>query len=234
MKIEKVKKILDIIKERKMVSVTNLQKELNIPRTSLLRYLSELEENGEITKTFGEVKIRESHRESWATGRTKTHKTEKGNIAKIVSELIKEGEVIFIDGGTTTFKIAKELHDKKIIIYTNNLLVSSLINPDYKPEVVFVPGKINKNTLCAASIETIKYIETINFSKSFLGFNSMVDGNFSTTNSEEAFVKQSVANSTKKQGIYLVGGSYKIDSKAAQYSFGTRDNVTLITEKGVE
>ncbi len=233
MKIEKINNILRIVQDKVNVSVSNLEKELSIPRTTLLRYLNELERKGHIIKTFGEVRLRNSFEESFAINRKKTHIKEKESIAKIVSELINNGEVIFLDGGSTNLQIAKKLFDKEIVIYTNNLLLTKLVNKEYKPQIYFVPGAANRNTLTTASVETIKYIETIKFNKSFIGFNSFSEGKFATTNSEEAFIKKAIFKSTIDSNSYIVGGSYKINTQSSQYIFLDKKNVSLITEKGV-
>ncbi len=234
MKIQKMEKILKLVNNQEMLTVTALQEQLKIPRTTLLRYLSELEKNGEIIKTFGEVRKRKSQIQSSANNRKNSHTNEKEAIAKIVKDIVKDGDAIFLDGGTTNRMIAMHLKDKDIEIYTNNLLIVDFINIDYKPRVILVPGAIKKDTLCTASIETYEYISTINFDKVFLGFNSMVNSELATTNIEESLIKKVAIKNAGPNKTWVVGGSHKINKEKSKYIFGDKNDVTIITEKGGE
>ncbi len=232
MKMQKMEKILRLVNEQEMLTVTTLQEQLKIPRTTLLRYLSELEKNGEIIKIFGEVRKRKSQIQSSANNRKNSHTREKEAIAKIVKDIIKDGDTIFLDGGTTTRMIAMHLKDKDIEIYTNNLLIAEFISFDYKPKVILVPGAIKKDTLCTASIETYEYISKINFDKVFIGFNSIVDSELATTNLEESLIKKVVIEKTGPKKSWVVGGSHKINKEKSKYIFGNIDDATIITENG--
>lgn len=229
MKSVKISEIYNYIKNKETVSVTALEAELKIPRTTLLRYLNELVNEGKIVKTFGEVQIRKSHKESFALGRVNDNQKSKQAIAAKVADQINDGDVIFLDAGSTTFYLAKLLAHKHITIYTNNLLITTLLNEDYSPTVNFVPGEVNKKTLAIASAQTIGAINELTFDKSFVGFNSFVDKEFSTTNIEEATVKKAVIKRTKKSNAFVIGRKTKTVEKA-KYKFASKEEVKLISE----
>lgn len=229
MKAVKINEIYSYIEQNGIVSVTNLEDILKVPRTTLLRYLNELVNDGKIIKTFGEVQIRKSHKESLAFGRVNDNKKTKQTIALKAIEYIKDGDVIFLDAGSTTFYLAKLLSNKDITIYTNNLLLTSLINEEYKPIINFLPGKVNKKTLAIASIQTLSALDELSFDKSFIGFNSLIDDELSTTNIEEATVKKNVIKRTKPINAYVLGRKSK-SVERAKFKFASKNEVKIISE----
>ena len=227
MKFQKKELILKKIIKNKYIKVSVLEEFFSIPRTSLLRYLSQLEQEGKIIKSFGEVKIRDSHEETKAMPRLQSHVKDKISIAKKVSILIKENDIIFLDAGSTTYYVAKELKNRNIIIYTNNFLIANIIDSTYKPIISFIPGTLNKTTLATASSASILYLSGIHFDKSFIGFNSYIDGIYSTTNEDESILKKTAIQQTLKNNSYAIGRLHKSDKKS-KYDFANKIELKLL------
>lgn len=227
MKFSKIEEIKKMINDNKIVKVIDIENKLNIPRTTLLRYLNNLENEGFLVKSFGEVKLRTSSLESFAMQRLKEDVDYKRKIADKAIKKINDGDVIFIDGGSTTYYIAEKLKDRNVSIFTNSLILMPLINSSYVPSITIVPGRINKKTLVSASSSSIMFIKDLIFDKSFIGFNSFVDNWYSTTNEDEAILKQVVIQQTKPKNSYVVGNKNKSEQKAG-YSFANKSNVELI------
>lgn len=230
MKSVKISEIYNYIKNKETVSVTSLEKDLKVPRTTLLRYLNELVNEGKIIKTFGEVQIRKSHKESLVAGRVNDNQKVKQAIALKAIKYVNDGDVIFLDAGSTTFYLAKQLANKEITIYTNNLLLTTLINEEYLPTINFVPGEVNKRTLAIASVQTIEALDGILFDKSFIGFNSLVGKELSTTNIEEATLKKTVIKNTKQGNSFVLGRTSK-SAERSKYKFASKEEVKIITEE---
>lgn len=232
MKILKKEQILHIIQAEKVLKVATLEKKVKLPRSTLLRYLRELENSGYIVKTFGEVSVRKSHLESPAQGRLESHRKQKTQIAQHALQTIKEGEIIFVDAGSTTFHFLKLLRDKKLIIFTNSLLVANFMTSEFVPEIYLIPGKINKKTLAVASSRSVDTLTSLSFDKSYLGFNSLINGLYSTTNEPESIIKKIVIKQTKTNS-YVLGRKNK-STKKAHFAFCHEKDVVAITEKGIQ
>ena len=231
--LEKEKLILNTIKEQNIAKVSILQKKLNIPRTSLLRYLAKLEDKGYILKAFGEVRLRSLITESNPLLRIDTDKSSKIKIAKQAAKLINAHETIFIDGGSTNYYLFKELASKNLTIYTNNLAIVSLIDNDFIPKVFFIPGLYNKTTQVSASAASITFLTSMNFDKAFLGFNSLDGGWFATTNENEAHLKKTIVTVNGPQKVYLLGTKNKYGT-VANYAFCHISDINLITDTNIK
>jgi len=73
------------------------------------------------------------------------HMEEKKIIAEKASSFIQDGDVIFIDGGTTTFQMASFIADKRIRIITNSIIIAYQIDREKRDKQgaeVFVTGGI--------------------------------------------------------------------------------------------
>ena len=221
---------MGIIKEHENIKVSKLEKISKVPRTSLLRYLKELESQGKIVKFFGEVSLRKSSIESNAWPRINSSKTEKNKIAQLAAKKIKNGDIIFLDGGSTTYYLALKLYDRQISIYTNNILLANIVNDQYVPIVYFLSGKVNPKTLAISSAETILSIQKNKFDKCFLGFNSFNKQYFYTTNQDESAVKRAIISVTNPNGVFIIGRSSK-EFDDAKFAFSPFSFTKLITER---
>jgi len=65
---------------------------------------------------------------------------QKRQIAKAASALVKPGQTILIDGGTTTFYLAEELLGRPLQIVTNSLPIANIYLNDENVELVLTGG----------------------------------------------------------------------------------------------
>ncbi|RZT08188.1 transcriptional regulator, DeoR family [Duganella sp. CF402] len=71
-----------------------------------------------------------------------TQTAAKRAIAQFAASLCHDGETVIINGGTTTFHMAKFLEDKRLAIYTNSFLMAERLLSTSDNEVYLTGGKI--------------------------------------------------------------------------------------------
>jgi len=116
---ERLRLIMEIISEQKSVIVNDLAKQFGKSAGSIRLDLAELESRGLISRTHGGAILADdvtgdvvlNKKVLQLRGETKTD--EKQRIGKAVADLIQDGDSIMIDGGTTTYFVAKNLHTKR-------------------------------------------------------------------------------------------------------------------------
>lgn len=130
MKITQEKKILDILETQQYASVDELASALFVSTSTIRRTLDILQKKGLVTRTHGGVKINsENNFTPSFTFRIHQNSFEKKKIALSAIKLIKNGDIIFLDGSTSAFYIAEYLKEfENVRVITNGIDTLSLLS----------------------------------------------------------------------------------------------------------
>ncbi|HXA01426.1 MAG TPA: transcriptional repressor AgaR [Cytophagaceae bacterium] len=139
--------ILRKLEENDQVNVVDLSKIFHVSEVTIRNDLGSLEEKNLLVRARGgAIKASVINRDVKLSEKNKKNLKEKKAIAKLAATLIKDGDTVLIDSGSTTEEIAKELVDiKELTIVTNALNIVSQFtdNPDI---TVIVPGGILRHS----------------------------------------------------------------------------------------
>ena len=123
------KKIIEILEKQQFCSVDNLTKALSVSPSTVRRSLQSLQDKGLITRTHGGAKLNDENKFSPNfTFRIHQNSFEKKKIALSAIKLIKNGDIIFLDGSTSAFHVAEYLNEfSNIRVITNGIDTLSLL-----------------------------------------------------------------------------------------------------------
>ena len=125
---ERMDEILKILKKYNYVTVDYLVKEIKYSPASIRRDLTLLEKQGFITRSYGGVTYKDANISPFRF-RRHSMKTAKNAIAKKGASLVKNGDVVFLDGSSTTQYIGHFLTDKKdITVITCNMMLADFLS----------------------------------------------------------------------------------------------------------
>ena len=129
MKIAQEKKVLEILETQQYASVDELATALLVSTSTIRRALETLQRKGLVTRTHGGVKINSNNTFSPSfTFRIHQNSFEKKKIALSAIKLIKNGDIIFLDGSTSAFYMAEYLKEfENIRVITNGIDTLSLL-----------------------------------------------------------------------------------------------------------
>ena len=130
MKITQEKKVLEILETQQYASVDELSTVLGVSTSTIRRTLEILQQKGLVTRTHGGVKINSDNNFSPSfTFRIHQNSFEKKKIALTAIKLIKNGDIVFLDGSTSAFYIAEYLKEfENIRVITNGIDTLSLLS----------------------------------------------------------------------------------------------------------
>jgi DeoR/GlpR family transcriptional regulator of sugar metabolism len=139
--------LLKIINEKEYVSIKELKKEIDVSEATIRRDLDEMSQNEIIGRVHGgAIKLTSTSHEPFQTEKMGQMTEEKKRIAKYVSSLVRPGNSIFLDSGTTTLYIAEAIKEKKnLTIVTDNLDVAYMVSFDPSSTVIFTGGMIRRD-----------------------------------------------------------------------------------------
>ncbi|MDO4474013.1 MAG: DeoR/GlpR family DNA-binding transcription regulator [Eubacteriales bacterium] len=162
--------ICDEIAKKQYCSVHDLMARFKVSESTIKRDLDLMETQGKVKRVYGGVFLVESQTDLPSfQQRAKVSREAKEVIAKKAAEMICDGDVIFLDAGSTINYMLKYIKAKDIVVFTNSVsIILEMVNNDYDFEVNVVSGKLLKNHSTIMGIQTINEIDGLYFDKVFL------------------------------------------------------------------
>lgn len=223
--------ILELVNSRGSVKLSELCKTLATSESTIRRDLNILDERGLLTKVHGgAIALNDSFSkyEQDVEKKSSLFIREKTAIAKYAAELIDDGDVVYIDAGTTTEKMLEYIPSKNVTFVTNGFInAKRLAQHGFK---VFVPGgEIKSSTEAIVGAECVVSLQQYNFSKCFIGANGIsLSGGITTPDKNEAVVKSTVINNSKE--VYILADHSKFD-QITSVRFAQLCGGQIITDK---
>lgn len=121
LKEERQRRILSILRKRANARTIEIARELNVSRETVRRDLVELQGKGEIGRVHGGATIGGEVPEEPFQLRIQRRRAEKLAIARRTLSLLKDGDAIFLDAGSTTAILAETLRDGPDVQVITNL-----------------------------------------------------------------------------------------------------------------
>lgn len=230
---ERKQKILAILQRSPAVRVDDLGRTLNVSVASVRRDLADLERSGFLKRTHGgAVSNRLAGFELPLADKKDRHQPEKSAIAALAAGLVRTGDTILLDSGSTTREIALELrHRSGLTIVTNALNIGwDLAASDV--DLIITGGQLRPGILSQVGPIAERVIAGLRVDKLFLGANGIdLEKGITTPNLTEAQTKRAMIDSAAE--VILVADH----TKFGRITFGHICDLgrvhTIITDEGV-
>ncbi|MEF3304541.1 DeoR/GlpR family DNA-binding transcription regulator [Paenibacillus sp. GYB003] len=177
---ERRRTILEQLAEREKVEVQALAERLAVSAETVRRDLERLEKEGLLKKVYGgAVPPRMELREPPFAQRLGLHEAGKAAIGRYAASLVREGETIMVDHGTTMLGLVRHLRDRAdVTIVTHSVPVLLLAMERFAGKLFFAGGELNARLQSVAGAMTERTLGRLNVHKAFLsvGGVSLQDG----------------------------------------------------------
>lgn len=230
-----MKQLEQWIVEQEFVSIDEICERFGVHVNTARADIKELVRKGVAEKQYGGVRCVKTALPTTFVERDQTKRSVKEIIGEKAARFLEEGDVIFVDAGTTTAQLFSKERSlpKHLTVITNNLNVVYWVlnNTDYL--VFILPGKIERQLNSIASLETIDSIKNYNIQKAFIGCRRIAaNGALTSASSVDAKVKETVISMS--QYTYLMADSEKIGPPEL-YSFSDLSQIDYwICDKNTE
>ncbi|MBN1996249.1 DeoR/GlpR transcriptional regulator [candidate division KSB1 bacterium] len=163
-------KILELLIEDGTAKVTDLSKIFKVSEVTIRQDLDKLEREDLIIREHGGAFLKSlpSQVQSF-TFQHMENMDKKARIGKKASELIKNGDMIIIDSGSTTTEIAKNIKDRKdLTVVTNAVNVPFIIGGQPGITVLLTSGEFKAPTLSLTGQKAADFFVNVHVDKLFL------------------------------------------------------------------
>lgn len=224
---ERHAKIVELILQRGSVQVEELSRELQVSTMTIRRDLEKLDEEGVILRCHGGAVAKQ---EVGYAEKRSSHQNEKSRIAAYCATLVKPGESVFLDAGTTTYEIAKRITAiPEVMVITNDLEIAQLINSS-ECGLIICGGQVQKSTGSVFGYYATQMMENIRVDIGFFGAAS-IDNEFQvcTPTIEKRFLKQMLVE--RCQQSYLAVDDSKFGKQAMNRINHLKDYTGVVTDR---
>lgn len=176
---DREKLILDLLSERGSLSVSALALDLGVSEVTIRSDLRSLEEKGFVGRSRGGV-YPAYHRD--ILDRQRANVENKNRIARAAAELVRDGDRIMIEAGTTTALLVKYLIGKRDVqVVTNSTLVFSYARLNPALSITMTGGVFRKETESMVGPVALRAIADFNVRLAFVGTDGFGVGRGMTT-----------------------------------------------------
>ena len=166
--------LLEKLEKENFLNVNDLAEELNVSAATIRRDLSTLEKENKLQRVPGGAikgateSVFSVDKDLGIFSKMENHKDEKIRIAMQACQEVKDGECIFIDGGTSSAYMFEALKDRPITIVTNNHLFITQVATPSVARIIMLGGLYMTNFGITYGSTAMKQIEDYSFDQCFI------------------------------------------------------------------
>jgi DeoR family fructose operon transcriptional repressor len=173
---ERRTRLLELVRTNGFAALPDLAKALNVSQATVRRDLEHLEGAGTARRTHGGVFYTgTSPKLPHFDERQPAQWDKKRAIAKRAVELIANGDTVLLDGGTTTYEVARLLVDRPLQIVTNSLPVANLFAANANADLVLLGGYVYPRTGVSLGPHANEMLHRLNVRKTVLSVSGIND-----------------------------------------------------------
>ena len=206
--------ILALAKRNGRVSVEDLAEQFNVTVQTIRRDLTELSEAGKLDRVHGGAVLRSGVSNIGYEDRRDLNDEAKTRIAKECAADIPDGASVFLNIGTSTEAVARQLlTHKNLMVVTNNMNVANILvaNPDC--QIVVAGGVLRRSDGGLIGNLTVTTIRQFKFDYAIIGCSALdAEGDLLDFDFQEVNVSQTIIAQARQ--TFLVADQSKFHRTA--------------------
>lgn len=221
---ERRSRLLELVQQRGFASLPALQEAMQVSASTIRRDLDYLEQTGTAKRTHGGVFYTgPSPKLGHFDQRQRSQWEKKRQIAAAAAELLEDGDTVLLDGGSTTYELARRLVGRNVQIVTNSLPVATLFTSGANHDVILIGGYVHLRTGVCLGPYSVQMLSELSVRRAVLSVGGIsrrgcFNSNLLLVETEQAMMRAAdevivVADSTKfgHQSLARICGLEEVD-----------------------
>ncbi len=230
---ERRSRLLEFVRLRRFASLPELAEQLEVSESTVRRDLEHLERRGSTRRIHGGVLYAgSSPKMPHFDARQSARWAQKRAIAEKAAELIEDGDTILLDGGSTTYEVARLLVGRPVHVVTISLPVANLFASDSGSDLVLIGGNICPRTGVAQGPYADKMLSMVRVRKAVLGAAGINDEGF--FNNNLLLVETERAMMEAADEVIVVADSSKLGRQSLTHLCRLADVDHLVVDGGID
>lgn len=228
--------ILQMLEQKPEVQVTEISRETGISEVTIRKDLTILQSRHLLLRTRGGAMrkpVENQNQEKAIDIKRMFNFKEKERIGEEAAKLIKDGDYVMFDSGTTTLEVARNLDRfQNLHIITNAMNIATELMKYKRFDVVMIGGNVRSNSQSTVGPLALSVMRNFSRYKLFLGVDSFsIEEGISTHNMEEALLNQMMIQQADK--VIAVFDSSKFNKRSYVHVANTRQLNCIITDRAI-
>lgn len=228
--------IMQLLEQNEEVLVSDLSRDTGISEVTIRKDLTLLQNRNLLIRTRGGAmrKPVENNIEETAIARKRLFNfKEKARIGEEAAKMIKDGDFIMLDSGTTTLEVARHLDGfRHLHILTNAMNVATELIAYKRFDVVLLGGNVRTNSHSTVGPLALSVLKNFSGYKLFLGVDSFsIKDGVSTPDLEEALINQVMIQQADK--VIAVFDSSKFNKRSYVHVANVNELDCVITDRAI-
>ena len=223
--------ILSEVRKSASIRISRLAKRIGVAGETIRRDLIELGDAGLIKRTYGGATISLLTSEPVISERSLIMVEERARIGRAAAGLVEKGQVVMIDGGSTTYEVARSLAQMKrdLVVITNSTGIASVAggNPTFR--VILCPGTYDSRESSVLGEDTVEFLGRYNADIAMIGASGITADGPSDMVAGAASVKRAMI--VRSLSTVLVAASNKFGRTTPERICGFDAIAGLVTDR---
>jgi DeoR/GlpR family transcriptional regulator of sugar metabolism len=194
--------LLKVLQTHGQIVAKDVSRELGLSEDTIRRDLRELAATGRLQRVHGGA-LPSSPAVVDFAGRQQIASDAKVSIGRAAAQLIQRGQVVILDGGTTTLQIARHLpHDLRATVVTHSPTIAIALVEHPSIEVVLLGGRLFKHSVVTVGAAAVEAVARIRADLYFMGVTGIhPKAGLSTGDLEESHMKRALMASAAETHV---------------------------------
>ncbi|HEV8564431.1 MAG TPA: DeoR/GlpR family DNA-binding transcription regulator [Actinomycetota bacterium] len=232
--VERHRRIQEILRGRQAARVSTLSDLLGVSEVTIRRDLEDLDRRGVLERTHGGAILSQRTRAELAYGEaTARHSEQKRWIGEAAARLVQPGDTIFMNGGTTTLQVFRNLDLPDIRVVTNHIGIA-LEASTRSFEVLLAGGEFRTPSNSCVGAFATDTVRKVFASRAFIGVEGVSRrAGLTAAAAEEANIALVMIDQTRGP-VVVVADSSKIGT-VADFVVSPLDEISqIVTDPGID
>lgn len=207
-KSERQTRILGELRASTSIRISELAAKLGVSGETIRRDLLEMGETGLLSRTYGGAVARPFGFEPAWNERLNEMAEERGRIATLAADLIRPGDALMIDSGSTVLHFARRIAAdlKDLTVITNSFSVAMALGGNPSFTVIACPGAYDPHEGNVTGAETVAFLERYNVNWAIVGASGITSDGPNEARAGGAAIKRTML-SRAEQNVLLIDHS---------------------------
>jgi DeoR/GlpR family transcriptional regulator of sugar metabolism len=227
--LQRKNEILERVRRDGSIIAAQVAVEWNVSEDTIRRDLRELAADGHVQRVHGGAVPTSPAAANYAT-QIQVATGPKAAVARHAAAMIKPGQTVFLDGGTTAAAICRALSVQlEITVVTHSPTVAIELVERPSVTVVLIGGTLYRHSLVTVGAIAAEYVNALSVDVFFMGVSGVhpVHG-LTTGDAEEAAIKRAICR--RAADTFVLASSEKIGSAMPHRVVGFNEVTAAITD----
>lgn len=228
--VERHRQILTLVSERGVVSIAELTERLNVSHMTIRRDLQKLEKQEAVITVSGGVQAAErvaiepSHQDKEGM-----FSQQKAAIGKVAAQQIPANCCIYLDAGTTTLALARQLGGRAdITVVSNDFVITAYLLEHSQCKLIHTGGTVCRENRSCVGDAAAQALRHLFIDLAFVSASSWSLRGLSTPNEDKVMVKKAIVEACRR--CILLSDTSKFGKVATYLALPLSAFDTIITD----